>query len=105
MVTITNVKLAYLRIILIACLIHVTFSQSRHVVKRGLDLGLDWTCKLWIELVKHGLVKHGLVKHGLVKHGLVKHGLVKHGLVKHGLDCRGNLLSTICFSICMYTYI
>ena len=27
MVTITNVKLAYLRIILIACLIHVTFSQ------------------------------------------------------------------------------
>jgi hypothetical protein len=28
MVTITNVKLAYLRIILLACLIHVTFSQS-----------------------------------------------------------------------------
>ena len=136
-------------------------SQSkRHVVKHGLDLGLDWTCKLWTGLVKHGLVKHGLVKHGLVKHGLVKHGLVKHGLVKHGLvkhglvkhglvkhglvkhglvkhglvkhglvkhglvkhglvkhglvkhglvkhglDFRGNLLSTICFSICMYTYI
>ena len=57
---------------------------NKHVVKHG----LDWTCKLWTELVKHGLVKHGLVKHGLVKHGLVKHGLVKHGLVKHiyGLD-------------------
>jgi hypothetical protein len=76
---------------------------------------MDWTCKTWTGLVKHGLVKHGLVKHGLVKHGLVKHGLVKHGLVKHGLvkhglvkhglDFRGNLLSAICFSICMYTYI
>jgi hypothetical protein len=44
---------------------------------------MNWTCKTWT--------------------GLVKHGLVKHGLVKHGLDFRGNLLSTICFSICMYT--
>ena len=89
-----------------------SYLDEWHVVKHGLDLGLDWTCKLWTGLVKHGLVKHGLVKHGLVKHGLVKHGLVKHGLVKHGLvkhglvkhgrvkhglDFRGNLLSTICF--------
>ena len=37
---------------------------KRHVVKHGLDLGLDWTCKTWTGLVKHGLVKHGLVKHG-----------------------------------------
>jgi hypothetical protein len=43
-----------------------------------------------------------LVKHGLVKHGLVKHGLVtEHGLVKHGLDLGTNLLSMICFSICI----
>jgi hypothetical protein len=59
------------------------------MVKHGLDLGLDWTCKLWTGLVKHGLVKHGLVKHGLVKHDLVKHGLVKHGLVKHDLVKHG----------------
>jgi hypothetical protein len=64
-----------------------SYLDEWHVVKHGLDLGLDWTCKLWT----------GLVKHGLVKHGLVKHGLVKHGRVKHGLDFRGNLLSTICF--------
>jgi hypothetical protein len=80
-----------------------------HVVKHGLDLGLDWTCKPWTGLVKHGLVKHGLVKHGLVKRGLVKRGLVKrglvkHGLVKHGLDLRANLLSMICFSICTPIY-
>ena len=74
---------------------------------------MDWACKTWTGLVKHGLVKHALVKHALVKHALVKHALVKHALVKHalvkhalvkhGLDFRGNLLSTICFSICMYT--
>jgi hypothetical protein len=29
----------------------------RHVVKHGLNLGLDWTCKTWTGLVKHGLVK------------------------------------------------
>jgi hypothetical protein len=26
-----------------------------HVVKYGQDLELDWTCKLWTGLVKHGL--------------------------------------------------
>ena len=29
--------------------------KIRHVVKHGLDLGLDWTCKPWTGLVKHGL--------------------------------------------------
>ena len=30
-------------------------APSRHVVKHGLDLGLDWTYKLWTGLAKHGL--------------------------------------------------
>ena len=33
----------------------IVFSIAGHVVKHGLDLGLDWTCKPWTGLVKHGL--------------------------------------------------
>jgi hypothetical protein len=29
--------------------------MKRHIVKHGLDLGLDWTCKPWTGLVNHGL--------------------------------------------------